>query len=117
MANDGNLLPQSKRTKSEQREIARKGGKRSGEVRREKRRLRDIVRTMLEADSAEMPGLSVAEAITASMIESAMNGDVKAYVALRDTAGEKPVDKQQTEHAGEISFSWAKTPPKDADAD
>ena len=39
MANDGieNLIPQSERTKEEQREIARQGGIASGKARREKR--------------------------------------------------------------------------------
>ena len=39
MANDGieNLIPQSERTKEEQREIARKGGIASGKARKEKR--------------------------------------------------------------------------------
>ena len=39
MANDGieNLIPQSERTKEEQREIARQGGIASGKTRREKR--------------------------------------------------------------------------------
>jgi len=39
MANEQNLRPQSTRSKSEQREIARKGGIASGEARREKKLL------------------------------------------------------------------------------
>jgi len=42
MANEQNLRPQSTRSKSEQREIARKGGIASGEARREKKRLSEI---------------------------------------------------------------------------
>ncbi len=42
MANEQNLRPQSMRSKSEQREIARKGGIASGEARREKKRLSEI---------------------------------------------------------------------------
>ena len=42
MANEQNLRPQSMRTKSEQREVARKGGIASGEARREKKRLSEI---------------------------------------------------------------------------
>ena len=37
MANEQNLIPLNKRTKSEQREYARKGGKKSGEVRRKRK--------------------------------------------------------------------------------
>lgn len=42
MANEQNLRPQSMRSKSEQREIARKGGIASGEARRENKRLSEI---------------------------------------------------------------------------
>ena len=37
-----NLIPLNKRTKEEQREIAKMGGKKSGEVRREKKKLSEI---------------------------------------------------------------------------
>lgn len=42
-------MPQSKRTKREQREIASKGGKKSGEVRRERARLRKLGYTDVES--------------------------------------------------------------------
>ena len=41
--NDENLIPQNKRTKKEQREIAIKGGKASGEARRKKRTVRECL--------------------------------------------------------------------------
>ena len=41
--NDENLIPQNKRTKKEQREIAIKGGKASGEARRQKRTVRECL--------------------------------------------------------------------------
>ena len=47
LGNVNNLIPQNRRTKEKQREIARKGGKRSGEVRREKKRLSTIYSEML----------------------------------------------------------------------
>lgn len=37
MANDENLIPLNKRTKEEQREIAKQGGIKSGKIRREKK--------------------------------------------------------------------------------
>lgn len=49
MANEKNLIPQNRRTKSEQREIARKGGKKSGEVRRQKAVLRKLGYTGIES--------------------------------------------------------------------
>ena len=37
MANEQNLIPQNKRTKSEQKEIARKGGKASRKIKKTKK--------------------------------------------------------------------------------
>ena len=113
MANERNLIPFGERSESEQREIRKKGGRRSGEVRRERRRLQDIVRAMLDAKSIDDPEQTESEALVASMIESAMAGDVKAFIALRDTAGEKPAEKQQTELSGGLSLGWMTTAPKE----
>ncbi len=50
MANDGieNLIPQSERTKEEQREIARQGGIASGVARRKKRDRKQIASDLLD---------------------------------------------------------------------
>ena len=50
MANDGieNLIPQSERTKEEQREIARKGGIASGKARKEKKDRKQIASELLD---------------------------------------------------------------------
>ena len=50
MTNDGieNLIPQSERTKEEQREIARKGGIASGRARREKRDRKQMASDLLD---------------------------------------------------------------------
>ena len=50
MANEQNLRPQSTRSKSEQREIARKGGIASGAARRENKRLSEIYAKALAAE-------------------------------------------------------------------
>lgn len=113
MANEKNLIPFSERSEKEQREIRRKGGLRSGEVRRERRRLQDIVRAMLDAKSIDDPDQTVSEALVASMIESAMAGDVKAFIALRDTAGEKPVERQLAEVSGALEIAWSATEKKE----
>lgn len=49
MANDKNLIPNSERTPIEIKEMASKGGKRSGEVRREKKLFQQAVLAALEA--------------------------------------------------------------------
>ena len=97
MANNGieNLKPQSERTKGEQREIAKKGGIASGKSRRQKRDLRRALEVLLERDYKDKDGnmLSGAEAITAKLFQKAMKGDVRAFETLRDTVGQKPVEK------------------------
>ena len=51
--NPSKLIPQNKRTKEEQSEIARKGGIASGKARREKKRMSDIYADLL-ADKYEV---------------------------------------------------------------
>lgn len=55
MAGKDNLKPQNTRTKAEQREIARKGGVKSGQVRRERKLLSQIYAKVIddEADTIE----------------------------------------------------------------
>lgn len=97
MANNGikNLKPQSERTKEEQREIARQGGKRSGEVRAAKRDLRKALEALLEKEFKGKDGITLtgAEAIALKQMEKALKGDTKAFEVVRDTAGQKPVEK------------------------
>ena len=111
--NTKGLLKKEDRTPSERRESARNAGVASGKSRRERKRLQDIVRAMLDAKSKDDPDVTVGEALVASMIENAMAGDVKAFVALRDTAGDKPTERTRTEHTGGITFGWLAEPPKE----
>lgn len=101
-----NLIPQSERTKAEQREIARKGGIASGKARREKRALKDTLEELLampmkEGRSADIDeiksiagikgkNITMQEAIMLSMLDKAAKGDVKAAEYVRDTIGQKP---------------------------
>lgn len=113
------LIPQSKRTKEEQKEIARKGGIASGKVRREKKMLRDTLEELLKmpmkdgklADIDEIKSIAgvkgknitMQEAIMLSMLGKAVNGDVKAAEYVRDTIGQKPSDKMKLE--AEVSMN------------
>ena len=91
MANDKNLKPQTERTKSEQREIAKKGGIASGKSRRKKKTIRETLEMML---SGKMPdGATRQDAIVVALMEKALSGDVRAFEAIRDSIGEKPSDK------------------------
>ena len=93
--NAENLKPQSERTKEEQRAIAKMGGIASGKARKEKADLRKMCQMVLEMDIKAKDGSikSGAEAITLAQLQKALKGDAKAYEVLRDTAGQKPVDK------------------------
>ena len=95
---DENLIPNAARTPSELREITRKGGIASGKARREKKKLRDILEKLLNEkvmiDGEKKTG---AEAITLAMIKKASTGDVSAFLAIRDTIGEKPTEKQEVD--------------------
>lgn len=107
-----NLKPQSKRTKAEQREIASKGGKASGEARRQRRALRECLEAILEKPTTdeELIALLTASkvantydnAMALALIRKALSGDPKAFEVVRDTIGQKPMDK--VEHSGGVEI-------------
>lgn len=92
MSNESNLKPL---TTDKAREIGSKGGKASVEARRRKKDLRLALEMLLEKDFKDKNGntISGTEAITAKLFEKAMKGDVRAFETLRDTVGQKPVEK------------------------
>lgn len=83
------------RSAEEVREMQRRGGINSGKARREKRDLRKCLEILLEREFTDKSGNTVsgAEALCAKLFEQGMKGNVKAFEALRDTAGQKPVEK------------------------
>ena len=85
-----NLIPFTERTEEEQREIAKQGGKASGEARRKKKKLREELEIILEmADSSDK---TTQEKICLALIKKASEGDTKAFEIIRDTIGQKPVE-------------------------
>ena len=86
MANEQNLIPNSERTPSELREMARNGGLASGEARRKRKTLKEELLLKLSEGETQ-------QSVTLALIEKAMSGDTKAFEVIRDTIGEKPVDK------------------------
>ena len=80
-----------KRTPEERRMIASMGGKKQGENRRKRKALKEYLELALQIENEE--GLDYYTLITKSLLEQAENGNVKAYEVIRDTIGEKPVDK------------------------
>ena len=92
MPNEQNL---SVPTSSEARENGKKGGIASGEARRAKKSLREAMQILMEADLTGKDGKTMTgtEAMAAKAVQAALKGDWKAWELVRDTAGQKPVDK------------------------
>lgn len=84
MANEKNLKPV--RTKKEARERGKNGGKKSGEVRRARKTLKEELLALLETEEYN-------KKISLAMIHEAEMGNVKAFLAVRDTIEENPKDK------------------------
>ena len=98
MANEQNLKPfTSDKNREEAVKNGKKGGKASGEARRAKRDLRLALEMLLEKNFKDKNGNDITgtEAITAKLFEQAMKGNVKAFETLRDTVGQKPIEKVQ----------------------
>lgn len=105
-----NLISLADRTREEQRKIARAGGIKSGETRRRRKTARELLDKMLQSNLSEdqieeilgtaasmLSGdNTVYNVMLAKMAQQAMSGDTKAFIALRDTAGDKPIDQSVT---------------------
>lgn len=94
MANEQNLVRGDDAHKLTAEE-ASKGGKASAEARRRKKDLRLALEMLLEKDFKDKNGKTISgtEAVTAKLFEKAMKGDVRAFETLRDTVGQKPIEK------------------------
>lgn len=100
IANKGieNLKPVTKRTKNEAREISKKGGIKSGESRRERKKLKEELLLLLsEGDNNRRMSLAI--------FERALNGDTKAFEVIRDTIGEKPKEEIEVK---DVTPKWFK---------
>ena len=97
----------SNRTPEERRKLARIAGKASGAARRRKADFRKTLNLLLtaEIDSPEWTPMlealgldsTLESAINAAIIKEALQGDVKAYVAIRDTLGQTTKSQEDLE--------------------
>ena len=84
MANNvDNLIPFSERTEEEQREIARQGGKASGEARRQKATMLSVLEKVLDEQDKES-GLTHRELATLGLVKGAEQGIAKNYEILQN---------------------------------
>lgn len=97
MANEQNLKPfTSDQSHEEAVKNGSAGGKRSGEVRREKADLRRVIQTWLESQATTDKNgnpMTGAELMAMVAIKEMSKGSARHWELLRDTAGFKPVDK------------------------
>lgn len=102
MANEDNLISNSERTPRERQNIASKAGRASGESRRKNKSIREALIAVLKG-TYDIDGVQVQgyDAIAVRAFNEAMDGNIKAFVAIRDTIGEKPTDKLRLESSGQ----------------
>ena len=105
MANEQNLIPWNKRTESEQREYARQGGKKSGEVRRQKKAMKDMMQLILSLGLPECKGkeelrnagidekdMNIQTAILMAQVQKAIKGNLDSAKFVRDVS--ENIDEQ-----------------------
>lgn len=99
MANEQNLIPYtSDQDREEASKNGRKGGIASGEARRAKKTMKEMLDYLLEKEienSKTGEKVTYREAILTSAIKKAIKGDIKASQFVRDTAGEAPITKTE----------------------
>ena len=104
--NDKNLIPLNQRTKNEQRKIARQGGIKSGEVRREQKTYREMAKAMLSATITDENRLKELQSYGLSetdvkaytllgMIKASGSGSHNAFDRLMELIGEKEQNQNE----------------------
>lgn len=96
--NEDNLIPNSERSPEELREMGRKGGIASGEARRRKKTLKEELIALLETNDNN-------NKISLAILQKALNGDIQAFTTIRDTIGEKPVDKVEADINSDVNIN------------
>ena len=110
--NDENLIPMPQRSESERRELARKGGKASGEARRRKASMRERLEQILDMpvrkgkmedfknlEDASGKNMTVQDAVLLTTVKKALKGDMRAIDFLRDTI--KPTAFEEANGGGD----------------
>ena len=99
MANEQNLVPirKGQLSKEEVKRRTSNGGKKSGIVRRENKKLKEIMESLLKETITSEEGKEVTrkQAITAKVLKQALAGNLKAFELMRDQLNEKPVEKSE----------------------
>ena len=102
MANEENLVSLATRTTKEKREIAKKGGKKSGEVRAARKKFKEDLLLALETVKGDK---TVQQLGIEAIIKKFIAGDMQAFTIVRDTVGEKPADKVEADVKNEVNIN------------
>lgn len=108
MANEQNLIPLNKRTQRERKEIARKGAEATNKKKAERKKFNELFNNYLDKkitneqikEQMKQFGFTDKEctnknAIVFAQYKEALKGSTQAFIAVRDTMGEKPVEQIQ----------------------
>lgn len=100
MANEKNLKPIKKGqlSKEEAKRRGSKGGKKSAEVRKARKTFsEDLLEALSDGETQKK--------ILDALIKQCKQGNTRAFELLRDTIGEKPIDRQEVK---EVTSEWFK---------
>lgn len=106
MANEQNLRPirKGQLSKEEAKKRGKNGGKKSAQVRRERKMLRQVAEeklTEIMSNGKTMQDNLIQKAAKLAFEDAKLSDVIKFLEFMRDTAGQKPVDKvAQTDTAG-----------------
>lgn len=97
--NETNLVPFSEWDEEDHRRISSKAGRRSGEVRSGRKKLKETLIEMLEDEDLQ-------EQVCSALIRRAAKGDYRAFGMLRDSIGESPLIRAEVSRGidGETFF-------------
>lgn len=130
MANEQNLIPieqvNSRRTREEHSEDSAKGGRKSGEVRRKNKSMKESMKMLLNLNLPESEGkeqlkilgienedLTVQTGILVGQVKKALEGNLDSAKFVRDTSGEyigAEEEKEEVEHY-KVSIPAKDMPP------
>ena len=112
-------------TSEEARAIGKKGGKKSGKVRQQRKAFKEVFSTLLSnpvkadilpEELMKLTGGKIEDyntALAMTQLIKALNGDTQAFTVIRDTVGEKPTDKFEADIDQNITVNFKIPRPKE----
>lgn len=108
MANEQNLIPLNERTQRERKEIAKKGAEATNKKKVERKKFNELfnnylgkkvtneqIKEQMKQFGFEDKECTNKNAMVFAQFKEALKGSTQAFVAVRDTMGEKPIEQIQ----------------------